>query len=336
MRRELPDGLELDDDRARVDVDAVYRFLSEEAYWVRGRSQETIERLVRESTRVVAAYDGDTLIAFCRVMSDGSNMAWLGDVFVVPSHRGRGVGVELVREAVEHPEHRDLQWFLGTRDAHELYARFGFDPAERADDGSPAPRTLDHVHASVAAVPFPLPGHHAYHRACPTRDRERMPGAAGNLFGRDDELAEVARFIGSVPEGPCGLLFEGEAGIGKTALWLEAVGTARGLGIVVLSTRPVESETTFSYSALGDLFEDVFEAVAGDIPAPQRRALGIALVRAEADGPPPDQHAVSMAALGVLRVARGVGSVHPRHRRRPMDRSVVGSRTGVRRSSSEG
>ena len=70
----------------------------------------------------------------------------------------------------------------------------------------------------------------------------------------------------------------------------------------MLSTRPVESETTFSYSALGDLLEDVFEAVAGDIPAPQRRALGIALVRAEADGPPPDQHAVSMAALGVLRV----------------------------------
>jgi predicted N-acetyltransferase YhbS len=128
MRRALPDGLELDDDRARVDVNAVYRFLSDEAYWVRGRSRATVERLVLESTRVVAAYDGDTLIAFCRVMSDGSNMAWLGDVFVIPSHRGRGVGMELVREAVEHPEHRDLQWFLGTRDAHQLYAKFGFVP----------------------------------------------------------------------------------------------------------------------------------------------------------------------------------------------------------------
>jgi GNAT superfamily N-acetyltransferase len=132
MRLELTDGLELDDDRARVDVDAVYRFLSDEAYWVPGRSRETIDRLVRESTRVVAAYDGDTLIAFCRVMSDGSNMAWLGDVFVIPSHRGRGVGVELVREAVEYPEHRDLMWFLGTRDAHGLYAKLGFiPPSER-------------------------------------------------------------------------------------------------------------------------------------------------------------------------------------------------------------
>ena len=132
MRRALPDGLELDDDRDRIDVDAVHRFLSEEAYWVQGRSLETIERLIRESTRVIAAYDGPTLIGFCRVMSDASNVAWLGDVFVVPEYRGRGVGVELVREAVEFPEHRDLQWYLGTRDAHELYARFGFEsPNER-------------------------------------------------------------------------------------------------------------------------------------------------------------------------------------------------------------
>ena len=129
VRRELGDGLELDDDRDRVNVDVVHRFLSEDAYWVPGRSRETIERLVRESTRVIAAYDGGALIGFCRVMSDGSNMAWLGDVFVLPSHRGRGVGVELVREAVEFPAHRDLQWDLGTRDAHELYAKFGFEPA---------------------------------------------------------------------------------------------------------------------------------------------------------------------------------------------------------------
>src|SRR5207247_1778576 len=121
-------GFEVDDDRDRVDVDAVHRFLSEEAYWVRGRSRETIERLVRESTRVIAAYDDGKLIAFCRVMSDASSMAWLGDVFVIPEYRGRGVGFELVREAVEYPEHRDLQWYLGTRDAHGLYAKFGFEP----------------------------------------------------------------------------------------------------------------------------------------------------------------------------------------------------------------
>ncbi len=126
-------------------------------------------------------------------------------------------------------------------------------------------------------------------------------GVGVRLFGRDEELAEVAVFVASVPDRPCGLLLQGEAGIGKTALWSQAIDDARDRGIVVLSTRPVESETTFSYSALGDLFEDVFEAVADGMPSPQRRALEVALVRAEAAGPPPDQHAVSVAALSALR-----------------------------------
>jgi GNAT superfamily N-acetyltransferase len=127
MRRELAEGYELDDDRGRVDVDAVHRYLSEEAYWVRGRDRDTIERLVRESTRVIGVYRGSEQVGFARVISDGTSMAWLGDVFVIDGHRGRGLGVELVREAVEHPAHRDLVWFLNTRDAHELYTRFGFE-----------------------------------------------------------------------------------------------------------------------------------------------------------------------------------------------------------------
>lgn len=132
MRRDLPDGYQLDDDGGRVDVDVVHRYLAEEAYWVRGRDRATIERLVRESTRVIGAYHGEEQVGFARVVSDGSSLAWLGDVFVLEGHRGRGLGVELVREAVEHPEHRDLAWFLNTLDAHGLYARFGFEvPGER-------------------------------------------------------------------------------------------------------------------------------------------------------------------------------------------------------------
>lgn len=127
MRRELPGGYEVDDARGRVDVDIVHRYLSEEAYWVRGRDRDTIERLVRESTRVIGAYRGNEQVGFARVVSDGTSMAWLGDVFVLQGHRGHGLGVELVREAVEHPEHRDVVWFLNTRDAHSLYARFGFE-----------------------------------------------------------------------------------------------------------------------------------------------------------------------------------------------------------------
>jgi len=129
MRREVAGGYEVDDDRGRVDVDMVYRYLSEEAYWVRGRDRATIERLVRESTRVIGVYLGDQQVGFARVISDGTSVAWLGDVFVLVEHRGQGLGEELVRESVEFPEHRDVQWYLNTRDAHALYARFGFEPA---------------------------------------------------------------------------------------------------------------------------------------------------------------------------------------------------------------
>jgi len=132
MRLEVAGGYEIDDDRGRVDVDMVYRYLSEEAYWVLGRDRTTIERLVRESTRVIGVYVGDQQVGFARVISDGTSVAWLGDVFVLAEHRGRGLGEELVRESVEFPEHRDVQWYLNTRDAHALYAKFGFEaPSDR-------------------------------------------------------------------------------------------------------------------------------------------------------------------------------------------------------------
>ena len=132
MRREVAGGYEVDDDRGRVDVTMVHRYLSEEAYWVRGRDRATIDRLVRESTRVIGVYLGEEQVGFARVISDGTSVAWLGDVFVLAEHRGRGLGEELVREAVEYPEHRDVQWYLNTRDAHALYAKFGFEaPSDR-------------------------------------------------------------------------------------------------------------------------------------------------------------------------------------------------------------
>ena len=132
MRREVAGGYEVDDDRSRVDVTMVHRYLSEEAYWVRGRDRATIDRLVRESTRVIGVYLGEEQVGFARVISDGTSVAWLGDVFVLAEHRGRGLGEELVREAVEYPEHRDVQWYLNTRDAHALYAKFGFEaPSDR-------------------------------------------------------------------------------------------------------------------------------------------------------------------------------------------------------------
>lgn len=126
MRRELPGRLELDDDRARVDIEVVHRYLSEESYWAMGRRRETVETLIREATRTVGLYDDRATVGFCRVVSDDVTFAFLFDVFVLPAYQGRGLGKELVREAVELGPHADLPWHLGTRDAHGLYRPFGF------------------------------------------------------------------------------------------------------------------------------------------------------------------------------------------------------------------
>jgi len=127
-----PDGVEIDDDRGRVDVGAVHRFLSEESYWARGRDVATVERLVREATRVVGAYDGARQVGFARCFSDGLTFAWVADVYVEASHRGRGVGEDVVRHLIDGSPFPGIRWMLGTADAHAFYARFGFGrPSER-------------------------------------------------------------------------------------------------------------------------------------------------------------------------------------------------------------
>lgn len=132
MRRELPGGYELDDDRARLDVAEVARFLSQESYWARGRPTETIVRLIGEATRIVGLYDADgRQVGFARVASDGVAFAYLADVYVLSDHRGRGLGTELVREAVDRGPHARLRWLLHTADAHGLYERLGFSAPSR-------------------------------------------------------------------------------------------------------------------------------------------------------------------------------------------------------------
>lgn len=132
MKRSLGDGIELDDDRARVDVEAVHRFLSTEAYWAIGRPRATVARLVAESARVVGLYADDRQIGFARTVSDGTAIAYLADVYVLPEWRGRGLGAELVRASVDEGPYAGVRWVLHTTDAHDLYRRFGFgDPSER-------------------------------------------------------------------------------------------------------------------------------------------------------------------------------------------------------------
>ena len=138
MKRGLDGGYELDDDPARVDVDAVHEFLTQ-SYWAEGRPRETVERLVRNAQRVVGLYHDGRQVGFCRAVSDDASVAYLADVYVLPEHRGRGLGVELVQEMIENGPYVARRWLLHTADAHELYRRFGFGPpGERLMERPPA------------------------------------------------------------------------------------------------------------------------------------------------------------------------------------------------------
>ena len=129
MRREVSHGIELDDDRERIDVATVHGYVTEHAYWALGRSREEVEATLAGSSRVVGLYGSDGgQLGFARVISDGRVIAYLADVFVLPEARGRGLGVELVREAVERGPQAGCRWMLHTLDAHGLYTRLGFAP----------------------------------------------------------------------------------------------------------------------------------------------------------------------------------------------------------------
>ena len=132
MKRDLGDGYELDDEPGRIDREAVHRYLSEESYWARGRSREVQDDLIENAARVIGLYHEGQQVGFTRALSDGHVQSYLADVYVLDEHRGRGLGVELVRFSIDAGPLAKTKWFLHTADAHDLYRKFGFaEPGER-------------------------------------------------------------------------------------------------------------------------------------------------------------------------------------------------------------
>jgi GNAT superfamily N-acetyltransferase len=131
---EAPTAYELDDNPARVDMDAVWGFLSTEAYWGRWRTRDIVEQQVRSAWRVIGAYEHSSgkMVGFARALSDGCALAYLADVFVLSPDRGQGLGVRLVRAMIEQGPGAKFLWMLHTADAQGLYAKFGFAPREDA------------------------------------------------------------------------------------------------------------------------------------------------------------------------------------------------------------
>ena len=119
---------EADDDPDRIDVDAVWEWLSTKAYWARSRTRAQFDAQLASAWRVVGVYERDTgrLVGFARAVSDGVALAYLADLFVLDDVRGNGLGKLLVREMIDNGPGAHFRWMLHTRDAHTLYARFGF------------------------------------------------------------------------------------------------------------------------------------------------------------------------------------------------------------------
>ena len=118
----------LSTDRQRLSLDIVHRFLTS-CYWAKGISREVVARSIEHSL-CFGIYDRDgQQVGFARVVSDFATFAYLGDVFVLESHRGRGLSKWLMQSIMQHPALQNLRrWILLTRDAHGLYSHYGFTP----------------------------------------------------------------------------------------------------------------------------------------------------------------------------------------------------------------
>lgn len=122
--------VEITDDRARMDVAVIHAFLSQDSYWAKNVPCEVVQRAIEHSL-CVGAFDDGAQVGFARAITDYATFAYIADVFVLPSHRGSGISKQLMDAIVNHPELRGLRrWHLVTRDAHALYAQFGFTPVD--------------------------------------------------------------------------------------------------------------------------------------------------------------------------------------------------------------
>lgn len=112
-------------DRARLDLDVIHGFVSR-SYWAKDRTRERVAEAIAHSLPF-GLYHRDAQIGFARVVTDHVVIAFLADVFVLEPYRRQGLGRWLVEVVTSHPDLRSIRrWLLGTRDAHELYRRFGF------------------------------------------------------------------------------------------------------------------------------------------------------------------------------------------------------------------
>ena len=113
-------------DVSKLNVDLIYRYLSEESYWAKGIPKDVVEKSIANSL-CFGVYCEDQQIGFARLVTDKATFAYLADVFILPGYRRQGLSKFLMQTIHAHPELQNLRrWWLGTKDAHGLYEQFGW------------------------------------------------------------------------------------------------------------------------------------------------------------------------------------------------------------------
>lgn len=114
-------------DHNKLDINVIHHYLTTETYWARERSLETVRRSFENSLPFVILKNQE-IVGWARVVSDYATFAWLADVFIRQEYRGQGLSKWLMETIISHPDLQGLRRFLlATRDAHELYRKYGFD-----------------------------------------------------------------------------------------------------------------------------------------------------------------------------------------------------------------
>jgi GNAT superfamily N-acetyltransferase len=129
----LKDDYLISTDKTKLDIGFIHHFLSTEAYWSKGIPLDTVQRAIQNSLNF-GVFHQDKQVGYARIVSDLATVAYLGDVFIIPEHRGQGLSKWLIEQVMAHPDLKGLRrWVLLTRDAHELYRQYGWQSIASPD-----------------------------------------------------------------------------------------------------------------------------------------------------------------------------------------------------------
>jgi GNAT superfamily N-acetyltransferase len=154
MKDYQQNGFWISTDKRYLDIEVIHHFLSKESYWAPGIAKELVIASVENSTLCYGVYEGNPAegnakqVGFARVVSDLVRFSWVGDVFILPEYRGRGLSKWLMNTITENPKLKGSSFQLATKDAHKLYSQFGFKPLVEVENRMARPLNWELIYGA--------------------------------------------------------------------------------------------------------------------------------------------------------------------------------------------